>query len=368
MSDTLHVALGGRSYPIYFEDDAEGSRADYGAKLRRTELVEAAPKSGVGLVVVTDRNVAERYPEALASFGGPTLVLEPGESTKSLAEFGRVLNFFAEHRVPRDGLVCVVGGGVIGDLGGFGAAAWLRGVDFVQVPTTLLAMVDSSVGGKTGINLAAGKNLVGAFHQPRAVFISPAWLKTLSPGEFAGGMAEVIKTALLGDPELLAILERQPVRVESANLREVIRRCCELKAKVVAGDERELASDGGRALLNLGHTFAHAIENVAGYGTYLHGEAVAIGLHGAARLSRKLGYIRDADVARVLALLAAQDLPLRLRAPLPLQALRAAIAQDKKNRGGAVRFVVLKSLGVAATENGVPLELADTIFRELGAT
>src|SRR5690606_17551335 len=202
-------------------------------------------------------------------------------------------------RLDRTSALMAVGGGVIGDLAGFAAASYLRGIEFLQVPTTLLAMVDSSVGGKTGITLKAGKTLVGAFHQPQAVFIGTDVLATLPPREFAAGMAEVIKYGLLGDAALLAELEREPLTVGDGRLAGVIRRCCEIKAGIVAADERETAKDGGRALLNLGHTFGHAVEQVAGYGAYLHGEAVAVGLCAAARLSQKLGYIGDAEVARV---------------------------------------------------------------------
>jgi len=253
-------------------------------------------------------------------------------------------------------------------LGGFAAAAWLRGIDFYQVPTTLLAMVDSSVGGKTGINIAAGKNLVGAFHQPKGVFIGTDLLASLPPREFAAGMAEVIKSALLGDATLLTALEQTPLTVTSPQLASVIRRCCALKARIVESDERELAKEGGRALLNLGHTFGHAIENVAGYGAYLHGEAVAIGLCAAARLSQKLGYIEPAHVARVEALIEAHALPTRLRMPLRLDDLLAAMARDKKVRAGLPRFVILKQLGAAATSEDVSLEQARSCFREVGAT
>src|SRR6185312_9231659 len=225
------------------------------------------------------------------------------------------------------------------------------GIDFVQVPTTLLAMVDSSVGGKTGINLRAGKNLAGAFHQPRAVFIDTIFLQTLPPREFGAGMAEVIKYGLLGDADLFTQLERAALTPTSANLAAVIRRCCALKSKIVEGDERELAAENGRALLNLGHTFGHAIEQVAGYGTYLHGEAIGIGLCAAARLSQELGYLSATEVARVGGVVAAHTLPVKLRAPLVMKALMSALAQDKKNRAGLPRFVVLKRLGEAATQS-----------------
>jgi 3-dehydroquinate synthase len=295
------------------------------------------------------------------------LAVEPGENAKSISTLGRVLEFLAEHRLDRGGVLFAVGGGVIGDLGGFAAASYLRGIEFYQVPTTLLAMVDSSVGGKTGINLAAGKNLAGAFHQPRGVFIATGLLRTLPSREFAAGMAEVIKYGLLGDAELFARLESQPLTVHSPELADVIRTCCAIKARIVEADERELAKEGGRALLNLGHTFAHAIEQVAGYGHYLHGEAVAIGLGAAARLSAKLGSVSTAEVARIESVLQAHALPVRLKDPLPLNALLVAMARDKKVRAGLPRFVVLKKIGDAATRDGVESALAEACFREVGA-
>ncbi len=326
--------------------------------------------AGRKVAVIADTNVAASQSALIASIFGaaPVLVLPAGESTKSLAEFGRVLDFLAAQKLDRTGVLFAVGGGVIGDLGGFAAAAYLRGIEFVQVPTTLLAMVDSSVGGKTGINLAAGKNLAGAFHQPRAVFIATGLLATLPPREFAAGAAEVIKAGLLGDSELFAQLERAPLTVANPDLAAVIRRCCALKARIVEADERELAPEGGRALLNLGHTFGHAIEQVAGYGNYLHGEAVAIGLVAAARLSQKLGGISATDVDRIEKVIAAHALPIRLRAPLPLASLLAAMARDKKVQSGLPRFVVLKKIGEAATAGGINPALVEASFREVGAT
>ncbi len=360
MSETLTVNLAERSYPINFGADvAPAVRA----------AVAGLVAEGRKVAVVTDRNFARAQRDALhAMFGEqPVLVLEPGEETKSLVDLGRVWDFLAEHRVDRGGALFAAGGGVIGDLAGFAAASYLRGIAFYQVPTTLLSMVDSSVGGKTGINLKAGKNLVGAFHQPRGVFIGTRLLETLPPREFAAGMAEIIKTGLLGDAALFEQLAKAPLTVASPELGAVIRRCCELKARVVEADEHETAKEGGRALLNLGHTFGHAIEQVTGYGVYLHGEAVAIGLAAAARLSQKLGYIGASDVARIDAVLAAHALPTRLRESLPLGRLMAAMARDKKVRAGALRFVVLKSLGDAATAGGVDPVLAEASFQDVGA-
>jgi len=361
MVETLTVQLGERSYPIHFGGDLSAAiRAEV------TRLTGAGRK----VAVVSDENLQRAQGDRLqAMFGAaPVLAVAAGEGTKSIAGFSRVLDFLAEQKLDRGGVLFAVGGGVVGDLAGFAAAAWLRGIEFQQVPTTLLSMVDSSVGGKTGINIAAGKNLVGAFHQPRAVYLATDLLATLPPREFAAGMAEVIKYGLLGDPALLSDLERAPLTVTSPSLAAVIRRCCALKARIVEADERETAKEGGRALLNLGHTFGHAIENVAGYGEYLHGEAVAIGLCAAARLSQQSGYIAAADVARVERVVAAHALPVRLRSPLPWSELHAAMGRDKKVRAGGLRFVVLKSLGEAATQGDVPLALAEASFREVGAS
>ena len=360
MSAPLVVNLGDRSYTIWSGLDLSPEVAAVCARLK---------ESGRRIAVLTDSNVhGALRPRFDAMFSGaPTLAVAPGEGTKSLTGFGRVLDFLAEAKLDRGGVLFAVGGGVIGDLGGFAAAAWLRGIEYYQVPTTLLAMVDSSVGGKTGINVAAGKNLVGAFHQPRGVFISTGLLATLPSREFAAGMAEVIKYGLLGDAELFASLERSPLQPARAEVALVVRRCCELKAEIVQADERETAPSGGRALLNLGHTFGHAIENVAGYGEYLHGEAVAIGLCAAARLSQKLGYVGADVVGRVESVVRAHQLPTRLTSPLPLAALRDAMGRDKKVRASGLRFVVLKRLGHAITQDRVPPELVEASFREVGA-
>jgi 3-dehydroquinate synthase len=360
MAENLRVNLGERSYDIVFG-------ADVVAQVRAA--VDRLAAASRKVAVLTDRNLETAQPAALRAMFGehPVLAVDPGEGAKSLEGFGRVLAFLAAQKVDRGGALFAVGGGVIGDLGGFAAAAWLRGVDFYQVPTTLLAMVDSSVGGKTGINIAAGKNLVGAFHQPRAVYIGTDLLRTLPPREFAAGMAEVIKYGLLGDAELFAVLERAPLRIGDPGLAAVVRRCCAAKARIVEADEKETATEGGRALLNLGHTFGHAIENAAGYGEYLHGEAVAIGLSAASRLSQKIGYIGAADVSRVEAVLTAHGLPVRLVAPLAFADLHAAMTRDKKVRGGNLRFVVLRRLGEAATQSGIDLRLVEESFREVGA-
>ncbi|MDO8541085.1 MAG: 3-dehydroquinate synthase [Opitutaceae bacterium] len=360
MVENLTVQLGDRSYVIRFAADLPH---EIGVEVKRLTA------AGRRCVVVTDTNVQAARPEMLKDTFPqvPLLAIEPGEETKSLAGLGRIYDFLAAQKLDRATMLFAVGGGVIGDLAGFAAATWLRGIEFCQVPTTLLAMVDSSVGGKTGINLRAGKNLVGAFHQPRGVFISTQVLTTLPPRQFAAGVAEVIKYGLLADEELFAQLDHRPLTVRSPELADVIRRCCALKAGIVEADERETAADGGRALLNLGHTFGHAIENAAGYGEYLHGEAVAIGLCAAARLSLKLGYVEPEAVARIERVIAAHALPTRLRTALGFQALEDAMARDKKVRAGGRRFVILKRLGEAATEANVPSKPVEETFREVGA-
>jgi 3-dehydroquinate synthase len=361
MTSDLAVELGEKSYPIHFP-------ADTSAAIR--SMLAANSSAGRTNILLTDDGVARAQSGFLAdTFGAaPRLIVPAGERTKSLETYGKVLDFLAANRVNRQGILWVVGGGVVGDLGGFAAASYLRGIRYVQVPTTLLAMVDSSVGGKTGINLSAGKNLVGAFHHPGAVFIGREFLQTLPAREFAAGMAEIVKYGLLGDAALFAQLERQALDARSADLPAVIRRCCQLKADIVRADQFELAPEGGRALLNLGHTFGHAIEQVTSYTTYLHGEGVAIGLAAAARLSHKLGLVSAADVTRVEKTVAAHQLPVRLRGPLPLAELQSATTRDKKNRADGIRFVVLNSLGQAATRSGIAPAPVEEVWREIGAT
>ncbi len=361
MAETLTVHLGDRSYPIHFS-------ADLSAEVRGQ--VDAFRSAGRKIAVLTDANVQARQgPVLRAMFGdSAALALPPGEGTKSLESLGRVLDFLAGQRLDRTGALFVVGGGVMGDLGGFAAATFLRGIDCYQVPTTLLAMVDSSVGGKTGINLTAGKNLAGAFHQPRGVFVATDLLATLPPREFAAGMAEVIKYGLLGDADLFAQIERTMWTAGSVDLPAVIRGCCALKARIVEADERELAPEGGRALLNLGHTFGHAVEQATDYRRYLHGEAVAIGLAAAARLSSRLGHLDAPEVSRIETVIGAQTLPVRLAEPLPVGGLMAAMARDKKVRSGRPRLVILRRVGEAATDDTIAPAVVEGVWREVGAT
>jgi 3-dehydroquinate synthase len=266
---------------------------------------------------------------------------------------GRVFDGLVAARLNRDACVIALGGGVVGDMAGFAAACYQRGVDFVQVPTTLLAQVDSAVGGKTGVNHPGGKNLIGAFHQPRAVLADLGTLRTLPPRELRAGLAEVIKYGLIDDARFLDWIEANVERLLALDmeaLAHAVQRSCEIKARIVAGDERE---QGQRALLNLGHTFGHAIENAAGYGEWLHGEAVGVGMLLAADLSQRLGHVSTADVARVRALLQRAGLP--VVAP-PIGAARALdlMGMDKKVLQGRIRLVLLRQLGTGFITGDYP--------------
>ncbi|MFO7724673.1 MAG: 3-dehydroquinate synthase [Oceanipulchritudo sp.] len=359
--ETLDVSLGERSYPIHIGRCLEE---------RLEEQVQADLAVGHRLVVITDSNTAaaQRTFMRKAFRSLPVLVLPAGEPTKSFKHLERCCNFLAETRLDRGGRVFALGGGVVGDLAGFAAASYFRGIGFYQIPTTLLAMVDSSVGGKTGINLQAGKNLVGAFHQPLVVYADLDTLVTLPEREFNAGMAEIIKHGLLADGDLFRQLEAGPrLHASSNELAGVVGRNCLIKAGVVAADEREESRLGGRALLNLGHTFGHAIEAVSGYGTYLHGEAVAIGLVMAARLSAQLGKV-DANLpGRVEALLEAYDLPVSLKKPLGVEALLTAARKDKKARSGRMRYILLEEAGKAVVAEGIHETRVAGLWEQVGA-
>lgn len=358
----LQVQLGDRSYPITIGAD---ERAAIG------EALEGLQAEGRRIAVLTDENIARAQAAWMEGFlgGFPHLALPAGETTKSVRCLENVYDFLAEHRMERSSVLVVLGGGVIGDLGGFAAATYLRGIDFIQIPTTLLAMVDSSVGGKTGINLKAGKNLAGAFHHPRAVFIDTAVLQTLPEREFSAGMAEVIKYGMLADADLFRkLVSLGRLTPDHPELAGIIRRCCEIKAEIVAADEKEQSSSGGRALLNLGHTFGHAVEQVAGYGEYLHGEAIGLGLVMAARMSQERGRLSREDVQLVRELVELYGLPTRLRDPLPMKRLLETMKRDKKVRSGQLRFVGMERTGEAATWNEVEIDLVVYLWREFGAS
>jgi 3-dehydroquinate synthase len=292
-----------------------------------------------------------------------TLVLPAGEAHKNLDAVAKVLDALAQLGATRDACVLALGGGVVGDIAGFAAACWMRGIDFVQFPTTLLAMVDSSVGGKTGVDHPAGKNLIGAFHQPRAVIADLDTLATLPDRELRAGLAEVVKTACIGDADFFAWLEAHVDALlarDADALTHAVVTCCRFKAGVVMRDERE---HGERALLNFGHTFGHALEAEAGYGTLLHGEAVAIGMILAARLSTRLGMAHDADIERLRVLLQRIGLPTELPPGMAPDALLARMRLDKKNRAGALRLILWRGIGQAEIAENVD---ADAIRIVLG--
>ncbi|MCI0754442.1 3-dehydroquinate synthase [Roseomonas vastitatis] len=333
------------------------------------------------VAIISDASVAALHLPALRhglQAGGfeirAALTIPPGEGSKSLATFGRVLEELLAAGIDRDTAVVALGGGVVGDLAGFVAASALRGLPFVQVPTTLLAQVDSSVGGKTGINLAAGKNLAGAFWQPRIVLADTGVLRTLPARERRAGYAEVAKHGLLQGPlwEWCEAEGARAVAGDSVALRHAVLESCRLKSAVVAADEREESAEGGRALLNLGHTFGHAVEAECGYdGSLLHGEAVALGLGLAARLSARLGFCEAALPGRVEAHLAAAGLPARL-AELPrrfaVDTLMRRMRKDKKVRDGRMRFVLLRGPGQAFTSAEVPPAEVEALLRDEGCS
>jgi len=336
--ESLRVELGSRSYPIHIGASLIGSRELYAPHL-----------GGGGAAIVTNVVVAPLFLEAVkrASGARAEIVLEDGEQAKSWRGVERVVDGLLAARLGRDGLVIALGGGVIGDLAGFAAAVYQRGVPFVQVPTTLLAQVDSSVGGKTAINHPLGKNMIGAFHQPRAVIADVATLDTLPERELRAGLAEVIKHGLALDAPFFDWLESNIdalVKRERGALGYAVKKSCELKARIVAADEQET---GERALLNLGHTFGHAIEAGTGYGAWLHGEAVAAGMVMAAELSALMGHLKKTDVGRVRDLLRRAGLPIAGPALAP-ERLMALMSLDKKAAQGRTRFVVLEAIGRAA--------------------
>ncbi len=354
---TLQVALGERSYPIHI-----------GAGLLGRADLLAPHVHGRRVLLVTNEVVAPLYAEPTAqalrqhAAHVHTLVLADGEAHKTLATAAGIIDAMVDAGLGRDGCVVALGGGVTGDMAGFAAACYQRGVDWVQLPTTLLAQVDSSVGGKTGVNHAAGKNLIGAFHQPVAVLCDLATLATLDPRHYRAGLAEVIKYGLIVDATFFAWLEANMAALlgrDEATLEYAVERCCAIKAEVVAGDERERS--GLRALLNLGHTFGHGIERAMGYGGWLHGEAVAAGMVMASDMSRRLGWTGDADHARVAALVGAAGLPV---SPPSIggEALLEHMRFDKKSRGGRLNLVLLKALGEATVSGDFPDEaLAATL-------
>jgi len=346
--EQLRIELGERSYPILI---GKGLLSD--AKLLSQHI------SARNVLIVTNEVVAPLYlstlKNALADKRVTELVLPDGEHTKSLETLSKVFDALVGARLNRDAAVIALGGGVVGDLAGFAAACYQRGIDYIQIPTTLLSQVDSAVGGKTAVNHPGGKNLIGAFHQPRCVIADTDVLNTLPDRELRAGLAEVIKYGLVRDPAFFAWLEINTTKILSRDpqaLTYAIKRSCEIKAEVVGIDERE---QGLRAILNLGHTFGHAIENALGYGEWLHGEAVAAGMVLAAEMSRRLGWLSEADYQRAVKLLDASGLP--IKAPrIGAEKALELMGMDKKVLAGKLRLVLLQGLGNAVITADYPAD------------
>lgn len=357
----IKVPLGVRSYTISI---GSGLLARLGHECKRAYL-------GQRCVVITDRNVAPHYGavavHALKAAGfDPVVVTVPaGETAKSLKVVASCYDQLAEHRLERKSFVVALGGGVVGDLAGFVAATYLRGVDLVQVPTTLLAQVDSSVGGKVGVNLKAGKNLVGAFYQPRFVLCDLDTLETLPVREYRAGLAEIIKYGIIHDVELFKRLEQVMPKLlqrEPDTLSSVVARCCQIKAGVVGQDETE---SGLRAILNFGHTIGHALETSSGYGKLLHGEAIAIGQVFAARLSADLLGFSQRDVERIAALFDKAGLPTHIKLnPAQREKLLEAMRLDKKVSEGIIKFVLVNKIGQVSFGQPVPQDLVEKVLAE----
>ncbi|MDH1362896.1 3-dehydroquinate synthase [Acinetobacter johnsonii] len=347
---TLYVELGERRYPIFI-----------GSDLDPKALLEPYIH-GRQVMIVSNETVAPlylaRYVAAIEALGKTvaTCILPDGEKYKNIEHLNLVFDALLASGFNRDCTVLALGGGVIGDMAGFASACFQRGVYFIQVPTTLLSQVDSSVGGKTGINHPLGKNMIGAFQQPQVVLADMSQLKTLPARELSAGLAEVIKYALLGDADFLAWLEQHMdalVQGDEAALAEAVYRSCAHKARIVANDEKE---QGERALLNLGHTFGHAIESYLGYGEWLHGEAVATGMVMAADLSQRMGWISAEDLARTKNIIQRANLPI-VCPQIPLDDFLAYMAHDKKVLNGQLRLVLMQAVGQAIITKTFDVEL-----------
>lgn len=357
---TLNVALGERSYPIYIGANLLDGAQDILTRHIRSKQV----------LIVSNETIAPLYLEkvenALDGLQVETVILPDGEQYKTLETTGKIFDVLLQHRFSRNATLIALGGGVIGDMGGFAAACYQRGIAFIQIPTTLLAQVDSSVGGKTGVNHPLGKNMIGAFYQPLCVLADTSVLNTLDDQQLSAGLAEVIKYGLIRDIEFFVWIEKNIdalLRRDPEALAFAIERSCINKAEVVAADEKE--SDV-RATLNLGHTFGHAIETGSGYGEILHGEAVAIGTCQAADLSRRLGWLDDADVARIIALYRKGRLPIKPPQELDSKRFLELMAVDKKNVDGKLRLILLQKIGKATLPISVDISLLEKTLNEYG--
>jgi 3-dehydroquinate synthase len=350
---TVNVELGDRSYPIFIGDGLLG----------REDIV--APYLGKGrIAIVSNDVVAPLYLEKVKQlFPGRELleiILPDGEAHKTLDAINHIYDKLLEGKFDRNTLLVALGGGVVGDITGFAAATYLRGVDFIQIPTTLLAQVDSSVGGKTGVNHPLGKNMIGAFHQPRCVVADIEVLRTLPEREVTAGLAEVIKHALIYDAAFFDWLAENSAgirQLDAGLITQAVQTCCEIKAEIVAKDEKE---SGVRALLNLGHTFGHAIETASGYGTWLHGETVSMGMVMAADLSCRIGWIDHSTANRIRTVIEENfSMPVLPPADISVEQYVDLMLSDKKAESGKIRFVLLKAIGETAIEGGVEKSLLE---------
>ncbi|MGL5394454.1 MAG: 3-dehydroquinate synthase [Shewanella sp.] len=341
MTQQIQVDLGERSYPIYIGQSLMSDSETLSRYLLKKRIL-----------IVTNETVAPLYlkqvQDTMASFGEISSVILPdGEQFKDLTHLDSIFTALLQRNYGRDSVLVALGGGVIGDMTGFAAACYQRGIDFIQIPTTLLSQVDSSVGGKTAVNHPLGKNMIGAFYQPQIVIIDTECLQTLPAREFAAGMAEVIKYGIMWDADFFRWLENNVQSLKSLDTQALvyaISRCCEIKADVVSQDETE---QGVRALLNLGHTFGHAIEAEMGYGNWLHGEAVAAGTVLAAQTAKSLGLIDESIVCRIVQLLQAFDLPIKAPESMDFDSFIQHMRRDKKVLGGQIRLVLPTAIGRA---------------------
>lgn len=355
----LHVKLGNRGYPIYI-----------GSQLLSQPDLYAAHIKSKQVLIVTNETVAPLYLDKvlqnLRSYQVETVILPDGEQYKTLDTLNRIFDKLLAAKFSRNATLIALGGGVIGDMGGFAAACYQRGITFLQIPTTLLAQVDSSVGGKTGVNHPLGKNMIGAFYQPQCVLADTDVLDTLDDRQLAAGLAEVIKYGLIRDADFFVWLERniEALRARDKNaLAYAIEHSCRNKADIVAEDETE---SGVRATLNLGHTFGHAIETGAGYGAYLHGEAVAIGICQAADLSMRKGWLTQHDMQRIIALIQRAGLPITPPAELDAERFLELMAVDKKNLDGQIRLILLEKIGKATLPIFVDRALLESTLNTYG--
>lgn len=352
---TLNVELGSRSYPIYIDSGLLNNNSLLTQHIRAKRVC-----------IVTNNIVEPLYlatlKAKLADFQVDEIILPDGEAQKSLANFDVIMSHLLAKGHGRDSTLIALGGGVIGDITGFAAACYQRGIDFIQVPTTLLSQVDSSVGGKTAVNHPLGKNMIGAFYQPKAVLIDTDSLATLPVREFNAGMAEVIKYGILGDGDFFNWLEKNIEKIKSGDkstLIEMIETCCQCKADIVAADETEA---GVRALLNLGHTFGHAIEADQGYGKWLHGEAVATGMVLASKLSVALNLLEASDLRRIETLINAFDLPLIAPENMGFEEFICHMRRDKKNLAGVLRLIVPTAIGQSEMRDDISEDMLQQIL------